>query len=138
MDEPTSGLDSATARALMAHLTAVSRHEGRTVVATVHQPAWAIVELFESVVLLARGSVCYRGPPAGVPEYFSAHNAPCPDAENPADHMLYVLSADGDVRRLLASGFARRGGVKPGPGVLGARREPDSSFRISISALNAV
>ena len=96
MDEPTSGLDSATARVLMQHLSAIARQEGRTVVAVVHQPAWTIMSLFESVVLLAKGGrVCFRGPPNGIPTFFAANGVPCPDTENPADHMLYVLSEPG-------------------------------------------
>lgn len=95
MDEPTSGLDSAAAKSLMSHLAHVAMLEGRTVIATIHQPAWAIMSLFESVLLLAKGGhVCYRGDPEGIPGYFAAHGAPCPDSENPADHMLYALSTE--------------------------------------------
>lgn len=62
LDEPTSGLDSASAVQIIALLRAMARAESKTVVVTVHQPGFRILELIDQVVLLAAGEVRHCGP----------------------------------------------------------------------------
>ena len=60
LDEPTSGLDSTTAFHIMENLHALAKR-GRTVIATIHQPASEIFNLVDRVLLLSRGlisSIC--------------------------------------------------------------------------------
>lgn len=54
LDEPTSGLDSTTAFHIMENLHALAR-KGRTVVASIHQPASENFVLIDRVLLLSRG-----------------------------------------------------------------------------------
>ncbi|KAJ8600063.1 hypothetical protein CTAYLR_001864 [Chrysophaeum taylorii] len=100
MDEPTSGLDSATAKALVERLHRAAHDEERTVVATIHQPSWDLLNKFDRIVLLAPrgelgGTVVYDAPPRDIPAYFAAGGTPVPSGENPADHFMYVLKDEG-------------------------------------------
>ncbi|KAJ1461457.1 P-loop containing nucleoside triphosphate hydrolase protein [Pelagophyceae sp. CCMP2097] len=96
MDEPTSGLDSTAAKQLGQELVDVSESEHRTVLATIHSPSWALVCLFDKVVLLGEGGrICFVGPPSRISSYFEDAGAPVPEFVNAADHMLNVLAADG-------------------------------------------
>lgn len=61
LDEPTSGLDSSSALHVVEMLSrmAVLRH--RTIVLSIHQPSYRILELLPSVLLLAGGRVVHHG-----------------------------------------------------------------------------
>ncbi|CAM0952659.1 unnamed protein product [Alopecurus aequalis] len=62
LDEPTSGLDSASAVQIVAALrTMADSPRGRTVVLSIHQPGARIVKMFDTVLLLAAGSVLHHG-----------------------------------------------------------------------------
>ncbi|KAJ8601724.1 hypothetical protein CTAYLR_003203 [Chrysophaeum taylorii] len=95
MDEPTSGLDSATAFALGNALGAAAHSENRTVIATIHQPSWALLTKFDALVVLAPGvggaKIAFDGAPADLPAFFARANAAVPEGTNPADHLMRVL-----------------------------------------------
>ena len=59
LDEPTTGLDSFTATNVMEILGDLARKDGRTVVSTIHQPNSDIFEMFDRLMLLARGKIIY-------------------------------------------------------------------------------
>lgn len=61
IDEPTSGLDSASALYLMLLLKAMVVGQGKTVVLTIHQPGFRILELIGRLVLLSNGEVRHSG-----------------------------------------------------------------------------
>ncbi|KAJ0668520.1 putative ABC transporter, AAA+ ATPase domain, ABC-2 type transporter [Helianthus annuus] len=61
MDEPTSGLDSTSALQLMLMLKTLAKDHGKTIVLTIHQPGFRILELFNQVVLLVDGTVVHLG-----------------------------------------------------------------------------
>ncbi|CAA6665848.1 unnamed protein product [Spirodela intermedia] len=61
LDEPTSGLDSAAALQIMSLLKFMAKAQGKTVVLTIHQPGFRILELFDRVLLLAEGTVRHHG-----------------------------------------------------------------------------
>ncbi|XP_071688785.1 ABC transporter G family member 10-like [Rutidosis leptorrhynchoides] len=61
MDEPTSGLDSSAALQLMSMLKSMAKDQGKTIVLTIHQPGFRILELFDQVVLLVDGTVVHHG-----------------------------------------------------------------------------
>ena len=73
-DEPTSGLDSYTALLVVRALRKLAM-EGKTVVASIHQPSQDIVALFDDLCLLAGGRVAYFGPFEGTSGLF-----PLPEA----------------------------------------------------------
>jgi ABC-type multidrug transport system ATPase subunit len=93
LDEPTSGLDASAAIKVMRLLKRVARH-GTAVVAVVHQPRREIFELFDDVLLLAKGGqVAYMGPRKGCLPFFAAHFASLPmENQNPADFLLDMVT----------------------------------------------
>lgn len=96
-DEPTSGLDSFQAERVVAALSDLAKREGRTVVASVHQPRSSAFALFDDLVLLAEGRVAYSGPAAEALAYFAsaeggAHS--CPAHFNPAEFLADLVSVD--------------------------------------------
>ncbi|KAF3786568.1 ABC transporter G family member 5 [Nymphaea thermarum] len=61
LDEPTSGLDSTSALQIIDMLKLMAEIHGRTVILSIHQPGFKIIKLFNSVLLLANGSVLHHG-----------------------------------------------------------------------------
>lgn len=91
LDEPTLGLDSSTALAVLRLLHQLA-DEGTTVVLTVHQPSMEMVEMFNSVLLLARGGqVVYDGSASNMPRYFAEQGFIAPKNGNPTDFYLDLL-----------------------------------------------
>jgi len=54
LDEPTSGLDARAAAVVCRGLARIA-HQGRTIVATIHQPSKYIFGMFDNLLLLKRG-----------------------------------------------------------------------------------
>lgn len=92
-DEPTSGLDAFQAHNIVAALRALAG-DGRTVVATMHQPRSSIWALFDHLLVLSEGRTLYHGPAADAPGHFAAAGYACPPGYNPADLILDVTSRD--------------------------------------------
>lgn len=61
LDEPTSGLDSTSALQIVDMLKNMAETRGRTIILSIHQPGFRIVKLFNSILLLANGSVLHQG-----------------------------------------------------------------------------
>eukprot|EP01018_Ginkgo_biloba_P000809 Gb_24085 [translate_table: standard] len=61
LDEPTSGLDSAAALQVIVMLKSMAGSHGRTIILSIHQPGFRILQLFNSILLLANGSVVHHG-----------------------------------------------------------------------------
>ena len=101
LDEPTSGLDSSSSQLLLRAL----RHEaleGVNVCAVVHQPSYTLYNMFDDLILLAKGGLMvYNGPVKTVEDYFTTLGIHVPDRVNPPDHYIDILE----------------GIVKPGSGI---------------------
>lgn len=61
IDEPTSGLDSSSALHVILLLKSMAINQGKTIVLSIHQPGFRIIELFDRVVLLSSGTVLHHG-----------------------------------------------------------------------------
>ncbi|PON81545.1 ABC transporter-like [Trema orientale] len=61
LDEPTSGLDSTSALQIVDMLKTMAETRGRTIILSIHQPGFRIVKSFNSILLLANGSVLHHG-----------------------------------------------------------------------------
>ncbi|KAF2316962.1 hypothetical protein GH714_008524 [Hevea brasiliensis] len=61
LDEPTSGLDSTSALQIIDMLKVMAETRGRTIILSIHQPGFRIVKLFNSILLIANGSVLHHG-----------------------------------------------------------------------------
>lgn len=71
LDEPTTGLDSFTATSVMETLGDLARKDNRTVISTIHQPNSDIFEMFDRLVLLAKGKIIYFNKADQSVDYFS-------------------------------------------------------------------
>ncbi|KAJ6839413.1 ABC transporter G family member 11-like [Iris pallida] len=95
LDEPTSGLDSASAFFVTQTLRSLSR-DGRTVIASIHQPSSEVFELFDRLFLLSGGKTVYFGQTSEAYEFFAQAGFPCPSLRNPSDHFLRCINSDFD------------------------------------------
>ncbi|KAH9548978.1 hypothetical protein CY35_11G116400 [Sphagnum magellanicum] len=95
LDEPTSGLDSAAAFFVVSTLRNLAR-DGRTVIASIHQPSSEVFELFDNLTLLSGGRLVYFGEAKAAREHFAASGFPCPALRSPSDHFLRAINADFD------------------------------------------
>ncbi|KAF9608392.1 hypothetical protein IFM89_009758 [Coptis chinensis] len=68
LDEPTSGLDSAASYHVMKRIVGLAKQDGRTVMASIHQPSSEVFELFNNLCLLSSGKTVYFGPAAAAEE----------------------------------------------------------------------
>ncbi|KAK5720448.1 hypothetical protein LTR17_015005 [Elasticomyces elasticus] len=96
LDEPTSGLDGQAAFTIIRFLRKLA-DVGQAVLVTIHQPSASLFAQFDTLLLLARGGKTVYfgdiGKNAGtIKEYFGRYGAPCPQASNPAEHMIDVVS----------------------------------------------
>ena len=94
LDEPTTGLDSFTATSVMDILRTLAHDENRTVISTIHQPNSDIFEMFDRLMLLARGKIIYFNEARLSVDYFSRINFQCPDLSNPADFFMSMMSIE--------------------------------------------
>ena len=96
-DEPTSGLDSFQAERVVSALSDLAKNDGRTVVASIHQPRSSAFALFDDLVLLAEGKVAYSGPAAEALSHFASEEGGghrCPSHFNPAEFLADLVSVD--------------------------------------------
>eukprot|EP01133_Synstelium_polycarpum_P012624 gene12624-14819_t len=106
LDEPTSGLDAFTAHNLVSTLLSLARG-GKTIIATMHQPRADIFQLFDSVLLLSKGTIAYFGPTQRVLTHFASLGHECPDDVNPPDYLLDLITVDCRTDEIRAESSAR-------------------------------
>ena len=92
-DEVTTGLDAATAFQLVTTLKALAI-KGRTIICSIHQPRSEIWQLFDNVLLLAKGSPLYSGTRARCLAYFEHLGYILPPFVNPAEFLIDLASID--------------------------------------------
>lgn len=102
LDEPTSGLDSANALRVVRSLHHLARRDQKTVVFTIHQPDSALFELFDNVMVLAKGRVVYSGPSSQLLSSFETEINRCPPKFNPADFVIHFVTSIENVEELNA------------------------------------
>lgn len=61
LDEPTSGLDSAAALHVCSMLRSMAVFRNRTIILSIHQPGYRILQQFHEVLILAQGAVVHHG-----------------------------------------------------------------------------
>ncbi|XP_040990868.1 ABC transporter G family member 23 [Juglans microcarpa x Juglans regia] len=61
LDEPTSGLDSSSALQVIELLSSMAKGKGRTVILSIHQPSYRILQFIPNFLILSRGSVVHNG-----------------------------------------------------------------------------
>lgn len=78
LDEPTSGLDSFKAVQVIRLLKRFARNEGKTVIATIHQPSSQAFAMFDRLIFMMDGNIAYQGYACQLAPYFAKLNHPCP------------------------------------------------------------
>ena len=92
LDEPTSGLDAASAQNIANLLRAFADDE-MTIIVTLHQPRTSIMNLFDTMMVLANGRTVFYGPRNAYEEYLTITlGGTIPKYENPYDILLDVLN----------------------------------------------
>lgn len=78
IDEPTSGLDSASALHIVSLLRFMAVSQFKTIILTIHQPGFRILELIDRLLLLSNGVVLHNGSLQSLEERlkFSGHHIP--------------------------------------------------------------
>ncbi|ORD98545.1 ABCG2 [Hepatospora eriocheir] len=94
LDEPTSGLDASKALKILNFLKEISQSLSKTIIVTIHQPSYKMLNCFNKIHLIALGRTVYSGPIDGCIKFFKSCGHPIPNNTNPADHFLEVLSTD--------------------------------------------
>lgn len=61
LDEPTSGLDSTSALHVIELLSSMAKAKQRTVVLSIHQPSYRILQYISKFLILSHGSVVHNG-----------------------------------------------------------------------------
>ena len=92
-DEVTTGLDAATAFQLVMTLKALAV-KGRTIICSIHQPRSEIWQLFDRVLLLAKGSPLYSGRKERCLAYFEHLGNILPPFVNPAEFLIDLAAID--------------------------------------------
>lgn len=92
-DEVTTGLDAATAFQLVTTLKALGL-KGRTIICSIHQPRSEIWQLFDHVLLLAKGSPLYSGQSVNCLAYFEKYGHVLPQFVNPAEFLIDLAAID--------------------------------------------
>ena len=91
LDEPTSGLDSFQAMAVFQNLKVLANQE-KTIIASIHQPSSALMEMVDHLVLLSEGKTIFNGPYIDVLNYFQTMDFHCPVNYNPMDFIIDLVS----------------------------------------------
>jgi ABC-type multidrug transport system ATPase subunit len=94
LDEPTTGLDSFTATSVMETLGDLARKDNRTVISTIHQPNSDIFEMFDLLMLLAKGKIIYFNKASLSVDFFTSIGYQCPELSNPCDFFMSMMSKE--------------------------------------------
>ncbi|KAK4487504.1 hypothetical protein RD792_005852 [Penstemon davidsonii] len=104
LDEPTSGLDSSSSQLLLRALRREAL-EGVNICMVVHQPSYALFQMFDDLILLAKGGLTvYHGPVKKVEKYFAGLGIHVPERVNPPDYFIDIL--EGMVKTSSSSGVS--------------------------------
>jgi len=93
MDEPTSGLDSTTALKLSFTMRDLAR-EGRTIVASIHQPSSRLFQNMDKLILLADGHVIFNDNTSNIMEWLSKTMNDLPLGSSISEHILDLASGE--------------------------------------------
>ncbi|XP_074319311.1 ABC transporter G family member 10 [Silene latifolia] len=119
IDEPTSGLDSVSALQIMTLLKTMVMRQGKTVVITIHQPGFRILELLNRVILLYDGLVLHNGPISLLERKLRVVGHVIPPRVNVLEFSIDVAST---MAIGIQSSLDKRGGTK-------VQEEPNSGLK---------
>lgn len=91
LDEPTTGLDASSSMRLMTVLNDLAKTCRVTMVLTIHQPRYEILEKVDKIAILSKGGhLIYCGPVESSVDYFLQRGYQIPDNVNLADYLIDI------------------------------------------------
>ncbi|PHH66124.1 hypothetical protein CDD81_187 [Ophiocordyceps australis] len=94
LDEPTSGLDSVASYEVINYLSTLAKRHNLIVICSIHQPSASVLNLFDKLMLMSRGTLQYFGESNGLVEYYNGLDIHIPQHVNPAEYALETISTD--------------------------------------------
>ncbi|KAG9459588.1 hypothetical protein H6P81_004096 [Aristolochia fimbriata] len=92
LDEPTSGLDSTSALQVIELLASMAKARERTIILTIHQPSYRILDCISSFLLLSRGMVAHTGSLCSLEETISDMGFKIPDQINALEFAMEIVT----------------------------------------------
>ncbi|CAM6119140.1 unnamed protein product [Calypogeia fissa] len=96
LDEPTSGLDSTSALQVMQCLQKLAKERSRTIILSVHQPSYRILETIDNTLVLAKGNVIYQGHHTDMIEFFASQGFQKPEHVNVVEYLMDKIDESKD------------------------------------------
>ncbi|KAM9999027.1 hypothetical protein ACTFIZ_002596 [Dictyostelium cf. discoideum] len=93
MDEPTSGLDSSTSFEILSDVKKFVTYGYSPALITLLQPSVQLTSLFDNLMIMSQGKICYFGPMNKALGYFKKLGFTCPSHNNPAEFFQEVVDA---------------------------------------------
>ncbi|ORD94894.1 AB7G [Enterospora canceri] len=93
LDEPLSGLDSTNATKILEFLHGLAK-AGKTLIVTIHQPSYKMIQFFDKIYLMAQGGLVFDGTCCDCIDFFAENGYPLPHHTNPTDHFLDTTAVD--------------------------------------------
>lgn len=92
MDKITNGLDISTSFQIVTCLQHLAHITDATILISLLQPSPETFDLFDDIILMAKGKILYHGPRESVLEFFESCGFRCPDRKAVADFVLEASS----------------------------------------------
>ncbi|KAI3474417.1 hypothetical protein Pfo_029278 [Paulownia fortunei] len=92
LDEPTSGLDSSSALQVIELLSSMARAKQRTIVLSIHQPSYRILQFIPNFLILSHGSVVHNGSLESLELAITRQGFRIPPQLNPLEFSMEIIS----------------------------------------------
>lgn len=92
LDEPTSGLDSSSALHVIELLSSMARAKQRTIVLSIHQPSYRILQCIPNFLILSHGSVVHNGSLESLEVAITQQGFKIPPQINPLEFSMEIIS----------------------------------------------
>ncbi|CAN4086123.1 unnamed protein product [Withania somnifera] len=92
LDEPTSGLDSSSALQVIELLSSMAKTKQRTIILSIHQPSYRILQYISKLLMLSHGSVVHYGSLESLEENISRMGYEIPIQLNPLEFAMEIIS----------------------------------------------
>ena len=99
LDEPTTGLDNYNSYLLCKSFQHLAKRLNKTIIMSIHQPRSDIFKLFDTVLILSKGRLCYGSSYESIFPHFNSLGYIIPETKvNPADFYVDITSIDNRTR----------------------------------------
>ncbi|XP_018443955.1 ABC transporter G family member 23 [Raphanus sativus] len=103
LDEPTSGLDSRNSLQVVELLANMAKTKERTVIFSIHQPSYRILDYISDYLILSRGSVIHFGNLEHLEDSIAKLGFQIPEQLNPIEFAMEIVDSLRDSNRVDSS-----------------------------------